>query len=186
MKTNPPLSKAAQSLPPATKAINSRTCEVTPFTVPVEWVELTFRIPATLAEYLDSQTPLIRSRYGRDIFSHAIAAQQIDRYQKSGKGSAEYTKAAIYRAYGLGPDVTHGSCQGKKTVPFTVRMEKWQWESSVLFACDYLKCSPAAFARAALSKRAAGIRTFLRNQAAEASQEKAANRSVVLSTGGPA
>lgn len=147
----------------ARKASKTDSITVKPYTVPVDWVEITVQIPADLADFLDQRTPFVQSRYGRDVWSVAIS---VTNHAKLGRSVAEIHRhlkarrqAPLFLESGLMPP------KGKRLREFTIQLEK-EWSETVAQASEILEVSIPAFIRAALQERAFEIRRFIRAEAA--------------------
>ena len=153
----------------ASKAHTGKTDSITvkPYTVPVEWVEVTAQIPASLADELEQRNAFIQNRYGLDVWTVAISV--------CNKSEAAPTPASILASLKIGarPHFIEGALmapRGMRLRPFNIRLEKLWW-SDVSKAAELLEVSAPALIRAALSERCRDLREFDRRQAAELSRK---------------
>lgn len=138
---------------------------VKPYTVPVEWVEITVQIPADLADELDQRTDHIRSRYGKDVLSRALSV--ITHGRDGASPAIIHTRLRSSATNPLWIEAELLPPHGKRMKAFTVKMEK-HWWNHVRQAAKLLEVEPPAFIRAALLDRRRGIREFDRAESARA------------------
>lgn len=136
---------------------------VKPYTVPVEWVEITVQIPANLADELDQRTAYVRSLFGSNVWTIAIGVIHTgEKFQGPANILARLKSSPSTRIFmesDLQPPL------GRKLRAITITMQKPWWDGTNE-AARLLGVTVSAFIRACLMERSRELRQFDRNEAA--------------------